>query len=342
LREAQSQTIVPPEPSPAPASEIEIPSQSEEPASAVRPPAPLVVPPFAGEALVVATLESLLPEESLVYRDAIDPLWIGKRLEYALVYANRRKLESPLSTIVQIEPVPELEAPGSLIAEAGDGFVSLKWVGPEEANETFGYAVFRRLAEDEKFPDSPLTEELVHANEFEDRTATFGTEQCWVVSRVLIAKPVEELETTETPSEEPVEPMEPVEPVAEEAPPPPLVPPIANPVRIESAPSPEACLIPNDSFAPEAPEDLVGVPSRGGILLTWRAVEASDLASYRVYRSTSAGGDFQLLGEVSRASYTDTTAEASVTYFYFVTALDRAPEPNESRRSETVSASRRE
>jgi hypothetical protein len=302
--------------------------------------APPAVPPFASEASVVASVESLVPGEELVYREPIDPLWIGKRVEYGLAYANRRKIESPLSTLVQIDPIPALASPSSLTAEASDGFVLLKWVGPEEAAGPVGYAVFRRLADEEKLPDSSLHAELLQESVYEDRSAAFGTAQCWVVVTVLAPEPTEAPEPLEPP--EPLEVPEPLEAEAEASPLVPPVPPIANPVRIESEPSEEVCLSPEDVFPPAPPEELVGVPSGGGILLTWRAADASDVGSYRVYRSTSPEGNFELLAEVPRASYSDPAVEIGVAYFYFVTALDRAREPNESSRSETVSITRRE
>jgi hypothetical protein len=318
-----------PEPESAEAADPEpAPEETEEAEPVQTAPAPPPVPPFASEAAVVASVESLVPGEELVYREPIDPLWLGKRVEYGLVYANRRKIESPISTLVQIDPVPALGPPSSLSAEAADGFVLLQWVGPEEAARPVGYAVFRRLAEEEKLPGSPLHGELLRESVYEDRTAGFGTAQCWVVATVLVP--------------EPPEAPEPLEAEADAPSPAPSVPPILNPVRIESEPSEEVCLSPEDVFPPAPPEDLVGVPSGGGILLTWRAAEASDVSGYRVYRSASVEGSFELLAEVPRASYADPAVEIGVAYFYFVTALDGAREPNESARSETVSVTRRE
>ena len=106
--------------------------------------------------------------------------------------------------------------------------------------------------------------------------------------------------------------------------------------NVSSLPSEEACITPQDRFPPKPPSGLVAVPSEGSVLLSWREVEASDVKAYRVYRGEAAEGPFLFLGEVQQTTYTDTNAESDETYFYFVTAIDNAPEGNESAKSEAV------
>ena len=122
----------------------------------------------------------------------------------------------------------------------------------------------------------------------------------------------------------------------------PVVPPIANPIRIESLLSEETCLTPEDTFAPETPTDVVGVSIDRGIFLTWDVVEVEDLAGYRVYRSVARTGPFELLNSVivEEASYADETAMEGGTYYYSVTAVDSTKAANESGRSEVAEARR--
>ena len=56
--------------------------------------------------------------------------------------------------------------------------------------------------------------------------------------------------------------------------------------------------------------------------LTWRAVYGA--TSYRIYRSTSRGSGYSLLGTTTATSYTNTGAKAGTTYYYRVKAVNDA------------------
>ena len=60
----------------------------------------------------------------------------------------------------------------------------------------------------------------------------------------------------------------------------------------------------------------------GKPMLTWNAVEGA--TSYRIYRSTSKGSGYSLLGTVTATSYTNTGAKAGTTYYYRVKACNDA------------------
>lgn len=93
-----------------------------------------------------------------------------------------------------------------------------------------------------------------------------------------------------------------------------------------------------DVFAPPAPENLVAIASRGRVDLTWDATTAADLAGYLVYRSAQPGGEYQRLTAepILVQSFGDPAVEPGKTYYYAVTALDRAG--NESARSAPAAA----
>ena len=57
-------------------------------------------------------------------------------------------------------------------------------------------------------------------------------------------------------------------------------------------------------------------------MLTWNAVEGA--TSYRIYRSTSRGSGYSLLGTTTATSYTNTGAKAGTTYYYRVKACNDA------------------
>ena len=74
---------------------------------------------------------------------------------------------------------------------------------------------------------------------------------------------------------------------------------------------------------PSAPVVKIGhSASSGKPQLTWRAMYGA--TSYRIYRSTSKGSGYSLLGTTTATSYTNTGAKAGTTYYYRVKACNNA------------------
>ena len=75
--------------------------------------------------------------------------------------------------------------------------------------------------------------------------------------------------------------------------------------------------------APAAPVVRIGnSASSGKPMLTWNAVGGA--TSYRIYRSTSKGSGYSLLGTTTATSYTNAGAKAGTTYYYRVKACNDA------------------
>ena len=292
LRRVTEVPVPPPEPPP------EVPREDPSAASAPATEEAPRPPPFRSEAVVVTEVSSLEPGERKVHEDSIDPAWIGKRVEYAVVYENGKGRESPLSEVARIDPAAVVAPPSSVKAEAGDGFVALSWSPPPEAPESLSFSVHRRLENEASYSEAPLTPEPVSGTRWQDETVVFGSTVCYVVAAVLPSR------------------------------------------SVSSLPSEEVCITPEDRFPPGAPTGLVAVPSKDGILLSWREVDAPDRKGYRVYRGASPEGPFESLAEVTGTSYTDGAAAPEETLFYHVTAIDDAPGTNESPPSEVVEARR--
>ncbi len=83
--------------------------------------------------MVVEEVDSSGLGELKHYEEPVDAAWIGKRVEYAVVYRNRKGRESTLSELARVDPVAPLTPPGAPILEAADGFVALKWSPPLDA-----------------------------------------------------------------------------------------------------------------------------------------------------------------------------------------------------------------
>jgi fibronectin type 3 domain-containing protein len=115
----------------------------------------------------------------------------------------------------------------------------------------------------------------------------------------------------------------------------------AGGTALESSDSQSLTVTPRDTFPPAAPQNLVAVSPQcappGGPYadLSWAINLETDLAGYRVYRSEQEGTrdqPIELLWLVP--SYRDTSVQSGRTYWYSVTALDRAG--NESPASASV------
>lgn len=81
-----------------------------------------------------------------------------------------------------------------------------------------------------------------------------------------------------------------------------------------------------DTTAPAVPANLTVQGSQSEVTLDWQDNRESDLAGYSVYRSTRSGGPYMRLNSsaVSSSSYRDTNLVPRKTYYYVISALDRA------------------
>jgi hypothetical protein len=96
-------------------------------------------------------------------------------------------------------------------------------------------------------------------------------------------------------------------------------------VLVEGAASPPRCVTPRDTFAPSAPQGLVGVGASGSISLIWNANPEDDLGGYLVLRAIEPATE---LSPVTPEPITDTNFRDSVPagsrVTYAVVAVDRA------------------
>ena len=100
----------------------------------------------------------------------------------------------------------------------------------------------------------------------------------------------------------------------------------AGNVVSESAALGPTCVTPADTFPPPSPTGLKLLASGGSITLVWDAVQADDLAGYRVLRAEGADENMRQLSTdlVTAATFQDSTTKAGVLYTYAVVAVDKA------------------
>jgi hypothetical protein len=113
-----------------------------------------------------------------------------------------------------------------------------------------------------------------------------------------------------------------------------------NEVRIESEPSTSACVTPHDTFAPAAPEGLVGVGAEGAVSLIWTANSEPDLAGYLVLRAVEPETVLAPLTPepIADTNFRDTLPSGSRAT-YAVVAVDKAG--NRSEPSSRITESSR-
>ncbi|MFH0815278.1 MAG: right-handed parallel beta-helix repeat-containing protein [Methanobacteriota archaeon] len=94
-----------------------------------------------------------------------------------------------------------------------------------------------------------------------------------------------------------------------------------------------------DKTPPSIPTDFRVSTGNGTLKLSWTAGTEADLAGYRLYRSYVSGKSYSLIANVpgNDITYLDVGLVNGVTYYYVLTAVDNATDPNESPRSIEVS-----
>lgn len=107
----------------------------------------------------------------------------------------------------------------------------------------------------------------------------------------------------------------------------------------QSAASNVLLMYPQDTFAPEPPQELNAVSAREGMVLIWSPNSEEDVAGYNIYRSSETGKNYQKINRelVRETTYTDADIRRKERYYYVITAVDNAPVPNESGYSSEIS-----
>ena len=249
------------------------------------------------ESMEGANLKDATVGSKLSYRDSPQMRTIeGRpmRLTYAIVSegANAR---SPLSNLVAIVPLPVAVPPAEVTATPKPGGVIVTWKAPE-ASIAGGTAPI-------------ISGYNIYRGEGENVGRTFDPP----VNQTLI----KETTWTDVPSYGAHTYR--VTAVATNGPP-----------RIESEPSAPATVTFKDLVPPPPPATVSALVETTAVRLIWDAVDATDLAGYRIQRAEGTGletlrevGKFPLTALTQETTYLDTTVQVGISFRYEVTALDK-------------------
>jgi hypothetical protein len=264
---------------------------------------------FAARATIITSLpitSSDFARGLFTFTDTLQFAGQSARLRYAVRFVNREGQRAAFSNFLLIEPAARVsESPTDLKAQITEEYVSLNWVAPEKNIDgskpvnLLGYNVYRSPADSAEF--KILNQSPVTKNDYADSAAAFGENYKYFVRSVSLGT-----------GGEPVESLE------------------SNTVAVE----------PRDIFAPSAPAALTIAAAPKNISIFFAFNPERDVVGYRVYRSTNPNAaldQWQLLTPeiLSSNTFQDKTVESGQTYFYYLTAIDKAG--NVSQPSEIIS-----
>ena len=82
---------------------------------------------------------------------------------------------------------------------------------------------------------------------------------------------------------------------------------------------------------------IIASAATSSVTLAWDANTEADLAGYKLYRATTAGGPYTLAQTVGKVTTTTLTGVVDGTHYFVLTAFDnKTPTPNESGHSNQV------
>ncbi len=256
----------------------------------------------------VADISVAEPEKAQVqgnlvtFTDAQD-LKVGRRYTYVVVALDEHGRPSPPSNKVVVALAAAPVAPPRLEAAPGDGQIRLTWDAPAtlvDGSPAPGDLVYDvfRSTTPGLPAGRPLNQEPVAANQYLDLAVQNDVTYHYAVRARL------------------------------------------GPGGAQSQPTTVASATPEDQTAPAQPRGLVAVLAGPTVRLAWQAVPDADVAGYVVYRSTTPGrGHVRLTGQPQGGTtFVDSDMRPGQTYYYQVTAVDRAKRANESVPSQEVSA----
>ncbi len=227
------------------------------------------------------------------------------RYKYKVLSYTTTGYLSPDSDIVDVTWDVAPSSPINIVGEGGDKFIHLKWVPPStlvDGQPIYGLAGFNiyRAKNNRSYSIFPINKEPVTDNYYIDSGLENNVKYFYIIRSVRKV----------------------------------------NETLIESPPSNEIIVVPNDRVPPEPPRGLVAIPEKEGIVLKWDAGMESDLAGYNIYRKRMGEKSWKKLNKeiVKATTFKDSSVKKGIIYYYYITAVDNSPATNESDASSDVKA----
>jgi len=264
---------------------------------------------FASRSTLVATLairESDFGVKTLTYTDTLQFAGQPARLRYAIRLVNASGQKAAFSNFLLLEPAARVAgAPTSLSASVTQEAIKLAWTAPIENVDgstpvsLLGYNIYRSGSD--KVPGKLLNQSPVPDASFDDEFFEFDKPLFYFVRAVSVGAGGEPVESGES-----------------------------NILQLQA----------RDTFPPGAPAAITLAATPTTISIFFATNPEKDVVGYSVYRSEDANLDkskWQLLTPkpMTTNTFQDTRVEAAKTYFYYLTATDKAG--NVSEPSEVVS-----
>jgi predicted phage tail protein len=273
---------------------------------AERPGAPLALTEdeFSNRATLVGsvTFEQIQTAgDTLTYRDVLELAGQPTRLRYALRYVNASGQRAAFSNFLSIEPAARIaQAPAlSTPAVIAEDSIKLTWQPPtgnidgSTPVNLLGYNVYRTDESQTNSSNQPINAALISGTEYADKTFQFGNNYRYIVRAVSLG---------------------------------------TGGAQVESLNSNAISVLPQDVFAPAPPERpslAAPEPSSARLAIFFAANKETDIAGYNIYRSTDPDlpkPSWTKLNQtlLTRTTFQDDRVEPGKTYYYYVTAVDKA------------------
>ena len=264
---------------------------------------------FASRSTLVAMLnirESDFGKKTLSYSDVLQFAGQAARLRYAIRLVNASGQKAAFSNFLLLEPASRIAgAPTSLSAVVSQDAIKLTWTAPTTNVDgstpvsLLGYNIYRSGSD--KVPGKLLNRTPVTDTDFDDAFFEFDKPLYYFVRAVSVGSGGEPVESAES-----------------------------NIVQLQA----------KDTFPPSPPGAITIAATPTTISIFFATNPEKDVVGYRLYRSTDENLEkdkWELLTPqpLTTSTYQDTKVESGRTYFYYLTAIDRAG--NVSEVSDVVS-----
>ncbi len=267
-------------------------------AEPVNSPLALTEEEFSSQSNLIATLKITNDDfgmKTLQYTDALQFVGQQVRLRYAIRLANNSGQKASYSNFLMIEPTANVASfPSELSAEPSQDAIKLSWLAPtvnvdgSTPASVLGYNIYR--SNSEKEPGKLLNRSPITVANYDDEFFEFGKDYFYFVRAVSIGTKAEPVESTES-----------------------------NILKFKAT----------DTFAPSAPTAITLAAGQNLISIFFAVNPEKDIVGYKIYRSKDPDLEKdkweRLTPELLKTNtFKDEKVESGKTYYYYLTATDKA------------------